>query len=140
MSKGGLSSEENNRRLSSFGKRLQSLSDSFYSTILEDAKDKKIEVKTAQQLQNLHENQYEDFTFDQCSTSGLTSNDDFSFTFHSNDQTKTQIFEKYQVKYHSKINKIQTIHLFSCLEKRNKSFINSTINSSGKFCYKKTTR
>ncbi|CAF1217048.1 unnamed protein product [Adineta ricciae] len=83
-------------RLSTFGERLQSLSDSFYSTILQDSKqESKFQVKNAQQLENLtkthsSEQNHDDFTFDQCSISHLTSNDDFSFTFHSIEQSKLQ--------------------------------------------------
>ncbi|CAF4815125.1 unnamed protein product, partial [Rotaria magnacalcarata] len=45
-----------------------------------------MKIKNAKQLEDFQTSQCEDFTFDQCSTSQLTSNDDFSFTFHSNDQ------------------------------------------------------
>ncbi len=79
--------KENEDRLSSFGQRLQSLSDSFYSTILEDSKEEKLPISTAQQLEDF---QCNNFTFDECSTSQITSNDHFSFTFHSNDQTDIQ--------------------------------------------------
>ena len=82
--------KENEKRLSSFGQRLQSLSDTFYSTILEDSKDKKYQIKNANEFEHLQTSQYDNFTFDECSTSQITSNDDFSFTFHSNDQTKIQ--------------------------------------------------
>jgi len=74
-------------RLSSFGERLQSLSDSFYSTIVEESKENKFQIKTAKQLENV---QCQDFTFDQCSTNDLSSKDEFSFTFHSIDQTKIE--------------------------------------------------
>ncbi len=85
--------KENEDRLSSFGQRLQSLSDTFYSTILEDSKEnKKIQIKNAKQLEDFQSN---DFTFDECSTTQITSNDNFSFTFHSFDQPKIQ---KHQVR------------------------------------------
>ncbi|UJR11698.1 hypothetical protein I4U23_015879 [Adineta vaga] len=87
-------------RLSTFGQRLQSLSDSFYSTILQDSKeDNKLQIKNAQQLEHLSKSTYknntnDDFTFDQCSISHLTSNDDFSFTFHSVEQPTTKVQNK----------------------------------------------
>ncbi len=78
--------KEKDDHLSRFGQRLQSLSDSFYSTILEDSKEnQKIQIKNAKQLEDLNSH---DFTFDQCSISQITSNDNFSFTFHSIDQSK----------------------------------------------------
>ncbi|CAF1165879.1 unnamed protein product [Rotaria sordida] len=98
MSKRRLGNKENEECLSSFGKRLQSLSDTFYSTIFEDRKDKKIEIKNAKQLEDLQTSEYEDFTFDQYSTSQITSNDDFSFTFHSINKTKTEKSQIYQTK------------------------------------------
>lgn len=78
----------NEDRLSTFGQRLQSLSDTFYSTILEEPKEKKIQIKNAQQLEDFQSN---DFTFDECSSTQITSNDNFSFTFHSLDQPKKQV-------------------------------------------------
>ncbi|CAF3624489.1 unnamed protein product [Rotaria socialis] len=96
MSKDKLLNKENEKSLSSFSKRLQSLSDSFYSTILEDSNNKKMQIKNAKQLEDFQTSQYEDFTFDQCSTSQLTSHDDFSFTFHSNDQAKSEKSKNYQ--------------------------------------------
>jgi hypothetical protein len=86
--------KENEDRLSSFGQRLQSLSDTFYSTILQDSKEKKIQIKNAKQLEDFESN---DFTFDECSTTQITSNDDFSFTFHSIDQPKISKSQKHQV-------------------------------------------
>jgi hypothetical protein len=84
-------------RLSSFGERLQSLSESFYSTILEESKENKFQIKNAKELEDF---QCQDFTFDQCSTNQLSSNDNFSFTFHSIDQTKfDQSNRKHQVKF-----------------------------------------
>jgi hypothetical protein len=81
--------KENEDRLSNFGQRLQSLSDTFYSTILEDSKEnEKIQIKNAKELEDLNSH---DFTFDQCSISQITSNDNFSFTFHSIDQPKHQV-------------------------------------------------
>jgi hypothetical protein len=77
-------------RLSTFGQRLQSLSDSFYSTILQDSKEDKAPIRNAQQLEHLTKSDYDDFTFDQCSISRVTSNDDFSFTFHSIEQPKSR--------------------------------------------------
>jgi hypothetical protein len=74
----------NKNRLSSFGQRLQSLSDTFYSTILEDSKETTHQIKNAKEFEHLQKSQYDNFTFDECST----SNDDFSFTFHSIDQPK----------------------------------------------------
>jgi hypothetical protein len=82
--------KENEDRLSSFGQRLQSLSDTFYSTILEDSTDKKPHIKSAKEFEHLQTSQDNNFTFDECSASQVTSNDNFSFTFHSNDQTKIQ--------------------------------------------------
>ncbi|CAF1016607.1 unnamed protein product [Rotaria sp. Silwood1] len=96
MSNRRLINKENEDRLSLFGKRLQSLSESFYSTILEESPEKKIQIKNAKQFEELERSKNEDFTFDQCSTSRITSNDDFSFTFQSNDQTITEQFDKYQ--------------------------------------------
>ncbi len=61
--------------LSSFDQRLQSLNDTFYSTILEDSKDKKHQIKNAKEFEHLQTSQYNNLTFDKCST----SNDDFSF-------------------------------------------------------------
>ena len=89
--------KENENRLSSFGQRLQSLSDSFYSTILEDSKEQKPQIKNARELEHLRTSKYEDFTFDECSISRVTSNDDFSFTFHSIEQPKKQKSRKNQV-------------------------------------------
>ncbi len=48
-------------------------------------------IKNTKQLENFQYN----ITFDECSTSQITSNDDFSFTFHSLDQPKIQ---KHQVR------------------------------------------
>ena len=96
MSSRRSSNKENKDRLSSFGQRLQSLSDTFYSTILEDPKEKKHQIKNAKEFEHLQISQYENFTFDECSTSQITSNDDFSFTFHSIDQPKKP--RKHQVK------------------------------------------
>jgi hypothetical protein len=88
--------KENEDRLSNFGQRLQSLSDTFYSTILEDSKEnKKIQIKNAKELEDFNCN---DFTFDECATSQITSNDNFSFTFHSIDQPNKQKSQKHQVR------------------------------------------
>jgi hypothetical protein len=89
--------KQNENRLSSFGERLQSLSDSFYSNILQDSKEEKPQVKSAQQFEHLRTSECEDFTFDECSISRVTSNDDFSFTFHSIEQPKTRKSRKHQV-------------------------------------------
>ena len=78
-------------RLSSFGERLQSLSETFYSTILEESKENKFQIKNAKDLED---HQCEDFTFDQCSTNQSSTSDNFSFTFHSIDQTKSGKSEK----------------------------------------------
>lgn len=100
MSKNHLLAKEKNDRLSSFGERLQSLSELFYSTILEDSNDnKKIQIKNAKQLEDFETSKNEDFTFDQCSTSQITSNDNFSFTFYSIDQTKLEKSKKLQVSF-----------------------------------------
>lgn len=77
-------------RLSTFGQRLQSLSDSFYSTILRDCHEDKAPIRSAAQLEHLPKADCDDFTFDQCSISRVTSYDDFSFTFHSLDQPKVR--------------------------------------------------
>ena len=52
-------------RLSTFGQRLQSLSDSFYSTILQDCKEDKAPFRNAQQLKHLPKPDDADFTIDQ---------------------------------------------------------------------------
>jgi hypothetical protein len=91
--------KENEDRLSSFGQRLQSLSETFYSTILEDPKDKKILIKNAEELESLKTSSYEDFTFDEFSSSRITTNDNFSFTFHSIDQPKVKTSKKHQVNF-----------------------------------------
>ncbi len=97
-SRRSLNSKEKDDHLSRFGQRLQSLSDSFYSTILEDSKDnRKIQIKNAKELEDINSN---DFTFDQCSISQITSNDNFSFTFHSNDKSK-QTKSSYENIFHS---------------------------------------
>ena len=81
------SNDENRIRLSLFGQRLQSLSDSFYSTILEDSNRKEKEiVKSSDQLKQC---QFNDFTFDQCSFNEMSTKDNFSFTFHSIDQSNS---------------------------------------------------
>ncbi len=91
--------KETEDRLSSFGQRLQSLSDSFYSNILQDSKEQKPQVKSAQEFEHLRTSECEDFTFDECSISRVTSNDDFSFTFHSIEQPKTLKSRKHQVQH-----------------------------------------
>ena len=88
--------EEKEHRLSTFGQRLQSLSDTFYSTILEDSNEKKNPIKNAKDLEDLNSN---DFTFDEYSKSDLISNDNFSFTFHSIEQPKNKNkSDKHQVR------------------------------------------
>ena len=52
-------------RLSTFCQRLQSLSDSFYSTSLQDSKEGKVPIRNSQQLEQLTKWVDEDFTFDQ---------------------------------------------------------------------------
>ncbi len=47
----------------------------------------KIQIKNAKELEDFRSN---DFTFDKYSTSQITSNHDFSFTFYSNGQPKIQ--------------------------------------------------
>ena len=53
MSSHRSSNKENKDRLSTFGQRLQSLSDTFYSTILEDSKEKKFGIKNAKELEDI---------------------------------------------------------------------------------------
>jgi hypothetical protein len=89
--------KENEDRLSSFSQRLQSLSETFYSTILEDPKDKKVVIQNAEQFESLKTSDYQDFTFDEFSSSRMTTNDNFSFTFHSIDQPKEKTSKKHQV-------------------------------------------
>ncbi|CAF1564561.1 unnamed protein product [Adineta steineri] len=88
--------KENEKRLSSFGQRLQSLSDTFYSSILEDTKEQKPLIKNARELEHLRISECDDFTFNECSISQVTSNDNFSFTFHSLEQPKLQKTRKHQ--------------------------------------------
>ncbi|CAF1146796.1 unnamed protein product [Adineta steineri] len=88
--------KENEKRLSSFGQRLQSLSDTFYSSILEDSKEQRPLIKNARELEHLRISECDDFTFNECSISQVTSNDNFSFTFHSLEQPKLQKTRKHQ--------------------------------------------
>lgn len=81
--------KETNQRLSLFGKRLQSLSDSFYSTILEDPQDKQV-IKNADEFDAYRDYRSTDFTFDQCSVTDLSSTENFSFTFHITDQQQSK--------------------------------------------------
>ena len=74
---------EKDDRLSRFGQRLQSLSESFYSTILEEPKEKKIVIQNAKDLEELNST---NFTFDEYSNNDFLSNENFSFTFHSIEQ------------------------------------------------------
>ena len=76
-------------RLSSFGQRLQSLSDTFYSNIVDDCQEKRM-IKTVRDFDGLEEIRSNEFTFDECSTHEMKSNDDFSFTFHSDDQNRRE--------------------------------------------------
>ena len=90
--------KENENRLSSFGERLKRLSDTFYSTILQESEDKKIRIKNVKELEELKRFEDEDFTFDQCSKSEGKSNADFSFTFNSIVETNKPKSRKDQVK------------------------------------------
>lgn len=82
-------------RLSRFGQRLQSLSDTFYSTILEDPKENKVVIQNAKDFEELNSN---DFTFDEYPNVDRLSNENFSFTFHSIEPTKHKTkSEKHQV-------------------------------------------
>ena len=80
-------------RLSSFGQRLQSLSDTFYSNILDDCQEKRV-IRTVQDFEGLQEIRSNEFTFDECSTNEMKSNDDFSFTFHANEQDQRETRSK----------------------------------------------
>jgi len=55
--------KKNENRLPTFGQRFQSLSDSFYSTILQDSKQDKIQIKNTQQLEHLTKSDYNDGDF-----------------------------------------------------------------------------
>ena len=53
-------------------------------------------IKNVKQLENFQSNE---FTYDECSITKITSNDNFSFTFHSIDQPKLpKKSRKHQVK------------------------------------------
>ena len=45
--------KENENHLSTFGERLKHLSDTFYSTILQESEDKKIRIKNVKELEEL---------------------------------------------------------------------------------------
>ena len=87
----GQSSRE--ERLSVFGRRLHSLTETFYSEILDDSQ-KKVVIRNAEDFQGLHEIRSNDFTFEACSASEMKSKDDLSFTFHSIDQSRRQTSSK----------------------------------------------
>ena len=76
-------------RLSLFGQSLQSLRDSFYSTILEDSNRKEEEKEIIKSSDQLKQCQLNDLTFDQCSFNEIATKDNFSFTFHSVDQSNS---------------------------------------------------
>ena len=61
--------KENENYLSTFGERLKHLSDTCYSTILQESEDKKIRIKNVKELEELKRFEDEGFTFDQCSKS-----------------------------------------------------------------------
>ncbi|CAF0733145.1 unnamed protein product [Adineta steineri] len=71
--------KENEKRLSSF-----------------DTKKQKPLIKNARELEHLRISECDDFTFNECSISQVTSNDNFSFTFHSLEQPKLQKTRKHQ--------------------------------------------
>ena len=83
-------------RLSLCGQRLHSLTETFYSEILDDSQ-KKMVIKTAQDFEGLQEIRSNDFTFDECSTSELKSKGDLSFTFRSIDQSQRETHTKNQI-------------------------------------------
>lgn len=85
---------EKEDRLSRFGQRLQSLSESFYSTILEDPKENKKVIQNAKDLEEFNST---NFTFDEYSNNDLLSNENFSFTFHSIEPIKKS--QKHQVNH-----------------------------------------
>lgn len=83
-------------RQSLFEQKLQSLSDSFYSSIIDESlssrkqrRSTEVRLKTADELTNSKMN---NFTFEQCSLEEKTfsQSDQFSFTFHSIDQSKQE--------------------------------------------------
>ena len=98
VKKDGLSVVQSSRegRLSLFGQRLHSLTETFYSEILDDSQ-KKMVIKTAQDFEGLQEIRSNDFTFDECSTSEMKSKDDLSFTFRSIDQSQRETHTKNQI-------------------------------------------
>ena len=126
------SNAEKEHRLSIFGQRLQSLSDTFFSTIFDDSKEKKPLIKSAKYLEDFNCN---DFTFDEYSRNDLISNDNFSFTFHSIEQTKSKNkSEKHQVRSNLVIPSSEAF--FVVLDDNNgtnQSFVNSIFSSERKF-------